>query len=88
LNGTVTEVKQQRTIHLAFSDIDSETIHLDYDLNDVSSRDIAIAIVNLFQELGVPEGGRMLTVLDNIHSKKIQEAKGMLLINSASTLLN
>ena len=87
MNGTVTEVKRQRTIHIAFSDIDSDTIHLDYDIDGVSSRDIAIAIVNLFQEMGAPEMGRMLTVLDNIHSRKIRE-NGMMAIVTPGTLLN
>jgi len=87
LSGTVTEVKQRRTIHIAFSDIDSDTIHLDYDIDGVSSRDIAIAIVNLFQEMGAPEMGRMLTVLDNIHSRKIRE-NGMMAIVTPGTLLN
>jgi len=86
LNGTVTEVKQQRTIHIAFSDIDSDTIHLDYDIDGVSSRDIAIAIVNLFQEMGAPEMGKMLTVLDNIHSRKIRENEGMSLATSGMLL--
>jgi len=87
LSETVTEVKQRRTIHIAFSDIDSDTIHLDYDIDGVSSRDIAIAIVNLFQEMGAPEMGRMLTVLDNIHSRKIRE-NGMMAIVTPGTLLN
>lgn len=87
MSGTVTEVKQRRTIHIAFSDIDSDTIHLDYDIDGVSSRDIAIAIVNLFQEMGAPEMGRMLTVLDNIHSRKIRE-NGMMAIVTPGTLLN
>ena len=87
MSETVTEVKQRRTIHIAFSDIDSDTIHLDYDIDGVSSRDIAIAIVNLFQEMGAPEMGRMLTVLDNIHSRKIRE-NGMMAIVTPGTLLN
>jgi len=87
LSETVTEVKQRRTIHIAFSDIDSDTIHLDYDIDGASSRDIAIAIVNLFQEMGAPEMGRMLTVLDNIHSRKIRE-NGMMAIVTPGTLLN
>ena len=86
MNGTVTEVKQRRTIHIAFSDIDSDTIHLDYDIDGVSSRDIAIAIVNLFQEMGAPEMGKMLTVLDNIHSRKIRENEGMSLATSGMLL--
>jgi hypothetical protein len=86
LSGTVTEVKQRRTIHIAFSDIDSDTIHLDYDIDGVSSRDIAIAIVNLFQEMGAPEMGKMLTVLDNIHSRKIRENEGMSLATSGMLL--
>lgn len=86
MSGTVTEVKQRRTIHIAFSDIDSDTIHLDYDIDGVSSRDIAIAIVNLFQEMGAPEMGKMLTVLDNIHSRKIRENEGMSLATSGMLL--
>jgi hypothetical protein len=88
LTEIVTEIHEQRTIHIAFSDIDSETVHLDYDLNNVSSRDIAIAIVNLFQEMGPAEMGKILTILDGIHSKKIRENEGMALVDSSRILLN
>lgn len=67
------EVRKPKVIHIEFTDLDDETLYMDYDLSEVSPRHIAIAIVNLAQDLSPTEVRALLNILETVHTDKMMD---------------
>lgn len=76
------EVKKPKRILIEFTplamdaDPEKDGVYMEYTLDGVNSREVAIAITNLFQEFNDIEMVRMLNVLDGLHSQRIIEDSG------------
>lgn len=67
---TSVEIRKPKVIHIEFTELDSETLYMDYDLAEVAPRHIAIAILNLAQDLTATEVRAIIDTLEAIHSDK------------------
>ena len=83
MTGTITEVERdERYLHFDFTEVVDEMGFMEYECKNVSTREMAMAIVHMFQHMAPEEQFVILKVLDreSVANAKLS-TKGQKLIN-------
>jgi hypothetical protein len=75
------ELRKPKSIHIEFTDADDDILHIDYELQEVTPKHVAVAILNLAQEFSVQELRAIIDILENLHGQKTLENRSMAIEN-------